>query len=33
MNEADIGRAVGIFNQALHTLKPYVAEVYPALAV
>jgi glutamate-1-semialdehyde 2,1-aminomutase len=31
MNEADITRAVGIFNDALHTLKPYVVEAYPAL--
>jgi glutamate-1-semialdehyde 2,1-aminomutase len=31
MTEADITRAVDTFSAALHVLKPYVAEAYPAL--
>jgi glutamate-1-semialdehyde 2,1-aminomutase len=31
MNEADIIRAVDTFSAALHVLKPYVVESYPAL--
>ena len=31
MNEADITRAVDTFSAALHVLKPYLAEAYPAL--
>jgi glutamate-1-semialdehyde 2,1-aminomutase len=31
MTEADITRAVDIFSAALHVLKPYVVEAYPAL--
>lgn len=31
MNEADITRAVDTFSAALHVLKPYIVETYPAL--
>jgi len=31
MTEADINRAVDTFSAALHVLKPYVIEAYPAL--
>ncbi|MEO7911456.1 MAG: aminotransferase class III-fold pyridoxal phosphate-dependent enzyme [Roseiflexaceae bacterium] len=33
MTEADITRAVDTFSAALHVLKPYVVEAYPALRV
>jgi glutamate-1-semialdehyde 2,1-aminomutase len=33
MTEADIARAVDTFSAALHVLKPYVAEAYPALQI
>jgi glutamate-1-semialdehyde 2,1-aminomutase len=31
MNEADISHAVDTFSAALHVLKPYIVEAYPAL--
>lgn len=31
MSEADIAQAIATFSAALHVLKPYVAEAYPAL--
>jgi glutamate-1-semialdehyde 2,1-aminomutase len=33
MNEADVDRAISIFSETLHTLKPYVAQVNEALIV
>ncbi len=33
MTEADINRAVDTSSAALHVLKPYVIEAYPALRV